>query len=191
MKMRLYYQENREKFYLYGKKHREENREKIRVYLKKYRKENPPDKKKASEYGKNYYHKNREKINARIKMNRWLHPEIQQNQKKKKLQNNLQYRLSLNLRRRLSLAIKGKFRGGSAVRDLGCSIPELITYLEKKFQSGMSWENWSMKGWHIDHIIPLNAFDLTKSSEIKKACHYTNLQPLWAKKNIAKSNKIK
>lgn len=54
----------------------------------------------------------------------------------------------------------------------------------------MSWDNWSLKGWHIDHIYPLSKFDLTDPKEFKKACHCTNLQPLWATENIIKSAKI-
>ena len=54
----------------------------------------------------------------------------------------------------------------------------------------MTWENWSFKGWHLDHIIPLDSFDLSKEEDKKKAYHYTNLQPLWAKDNLSKGNKI-
>lgn len=80
-------------------------------------------------------------------------------------------------------------KSGSAIRDLGCSMEELKVYLESKFQPGMSWDNYSFTGWHIDHIIPLSSFDLTDPEQFKQACHYTNLQPLWAEDNFKKSNK--
>lgn len=90
------------------------------------------------------------------------------------------YKLSMLLRSRLCKAIKRDQKSGSAVHDLGCSIADLRTYLESLWQPGMDWDNWSLKGWHIDHIVPLASFDLTNREQFLKACHYTNLQPLWA-----------
>jgi hypothetical protein len=78
---------------------------------------------------------------------------------------------------------------GSAIDELGCSVDQLKRYLESKFQPGMTWDNWTRDGWHIDHIKPLSSFDLTDPGQFKVACHYTNLQPLWAKDNLVKSNK--
>lgn len=99
-----------------------------------------------------------------------------------------QEKLGGRLRTRLSLAIKNG-RGASAVRDLGCSLNELKSYLESKFKDGMSWNNYGLAGWHIDHIIPLSKLDLSDPEQCKKACHFTNLQPLWARENLAKGNK--
>jgi hypothetical protein len=56
--------------------------------------------------------------------------------------------------------------------------------LEVKFQQGMSWDNYGQ--WHIDHIKPLAKFDLTDRTQFLAACHYTNLQPLWAEDNLSK-----
>jgi hypothetical protein len=54
----------------------------------------------------------------------------------------------------------------------------------------MTWDNYGMYGWHIDHINPLSSFDLSDRNQFLEACHYTNLQPLWAQDNLIKSNKL-
>lgn len=98
------------------------------------------------------------------------------------------FKLKTLLRARLLRALKGNYKSGSAVSNLGCSVEEFKVYMESKFLTGMSWENHGK--WHIDHIIPLSFFNLSNIDELKKACHYSNLQPLWASDNIKKSNRI-
>lgn len=97
-----------------------------------------------------------------------------------------EYKLIHSLRNRLRIALFNNEKSGSAIEDLGCSIKELKCYLESKFKNGMTWQNYGHKGWHIDHIIPLKKFQLKIRVELLKACHYTNLQPLWAKDNLTK-----
>jgi hypothetical protein len=56
----------------------------------------------------------------------------------------------------------------------------------------MSWSNYGLKGWHVDHIMPFEAFkkyDVTKEETQKKIMALNNLQPMWAYQNISKSNK--
>jgi len=101
----------------------------------------------------------------------------------------IEFKLGTILRSRIRNALRGGFKLGSFVRDLGCTIPELKTYLEKQFQPGMTWDNWSLKGWHIDHQKALANFNLADRNQFLQACHYTNLQPMWAIENIRKSNK--
>ena len=98
-------------------------------------------------------------------------------------------RIKNNLRSRISKIVSGQIKQGSAIKDLGCSIDNFKQYLESRWQPGMSWDNYGFNGWHIDHIKPLNSFNLNQPEELKKACHYSNLQPLWAKDNLKKSGK--
>ena len=86
------------------------------------------------------------------------------------------------------MAIKYNSKRGSTIKLLGIDIMGLKSYLESKFIDGMSWENYGLYGWHIDHIIPLSS--AKTEDEFYKLCHYTNLQPLWAKDNWKKGNKF-
>jgi hypothetical protein len=100
-------------------------------------------------------------------------------------------RLTLNLRGRL---IEIRKRSGvsidvsAAINFLGCSLDELRDHIESQFQQGMTWDNWGRQGWHMDHIKPLLHFDLEDETQLRLACHYTNLQPLWWRDNILKGH---
>lgn len=98
------------------------------------------------------------------------------------------FKLKKNLRNRLYDALRGNFKTGSAVRDLGCSIPEFKNFIEAKFQPEMTWDNYG--DWHLDHVKPLASFDITQRGEFLKAFHFSNYQPLWAIDNLRKADKI-
>ena len=70
---------------------------------------------------------------------------------------------------------------------MGCSVDEFKFYLESKFQSGMTWENYG--DWEIDHVVPLK-FQNPTLEQLVERLYYTNLQPLWATENRIKSNKF-
>ena len=78
----------------------------------------------------------------------------------------------------------------STIDLLGCSVEELRIHLEAQFVEGMNWENYGLYGWHIDHIRPCSSFDLTDAEQQRICFHYTNMQPLWAKDNLKKSDKF-
>jgi hypothetical protein len=118
-----------------------------------------------------YYRKNKEKVVRWVIEYRKRNPAAQ---------------LASDLRGRLNGALKNQWKRGSAVRLLGCSIPELMAHLESLFKPGMTWDNRGKYGWHIDHIVPLAVLDLTDPCELARGCHYTNLQPLWAAENLTK-----
>lgn len=107
-----------------------------------------------------------------------------------KYKTDIKHKLRVLLRSRLNKALNRNYKSGSAVRDLGCTVEELKSYLESKFLPGMTWDNYGLYGWHIDHIKPLASFDLSDRKQMLEACHYTNLQPLWANDNLSKNDKL-
>jgi hypothetical protein len=103
-------------------------------------------------------------------------------------QNSLNERIKHNIRVRINKAIKGINKTGSAVDELGCSLGEFQLFIQNKFTLGMTWDNYGE--WEIDHIIPLDSFDLSDAEQFKVACHHSNLQPLWKSVNRIKSSKV-
>lgn len=175
-----------------SKCHVEKSLESFRIYKNRkgtssYRSE---CKRCAKEYNRQRYIENREKCIKQSqeyrKRNRKKRREYHRQYCAKRYKEDSNYKMTVALRGRLNQAIKKGYKAGSAIEDLGCSIEELKQYLESKFQPGMTWENWSRDGWHIDHIRSLVSFDLTDREQFLEACHYTNLQPLWSNENISK-----
>lgn len=170
----------------YAKKYREENKTSEKERHRKYQLEH---REQETARIRSWRQKNKERVSLRRKQIRKENPEKINARRNYLRQNDIQYALKDALRLRVYLAIKQGKKAGSAVRDLGCPIPELKEHIEKQWQKGMSWDNWTTDGWHIDHIKPLSKFDLTNQEQFLEANNYTNLQPMWAIDNIKKSNK--
>lgn len=94
--------------------------------------------------------------------------------------------VSLWLRLRINKAISRDQRAGSAVRDLGCTIPQFRSYIEAMFTDEMSWDNRGSV-WELDHVRRLADFDLTDREQFLTACHFTNYQPLTIEAHRRKS----
>jgi len=170
---------------------REANREQMREYSRRYYAENRESKrKKAHEYNQ------REDVRRRRKERDQL-PEVKVKHRAEVLRYmaerkavDLCYKLKCHLNTRFYCAQKQQQSKNSAIAFLGCSAEQLKTHLESQFQPGMGWDNWTFRGWHIDHKKPLASFDLTDPAQLSAACHYTNLQPMWAVEHFRKGTKI-
>lgn len=98
--------------------------------------------------------------------------------------------IACNLRSRLTVALRrcNALKSVHLIELLGCSLDELISWLEARFYGGMNWDNYGK--WHVDHIQPCSSFDLTSLEEQRRCFHYTNLQPLWALDNLRKGAQL-
>lgn len=101
-----------------------------------------------------------------------------------------QVALAKALRTRLRDALDRGQKSAATLVLLGCTVEELRLHLEAQFLPGMTWENRGSYGWHIDHILPCNSFDLTDPRQQRACFHFTNLQPLWWRDNLAKGSKM-
>ncbi len=171
---REHYEVNREHELAYQKAYREENRDKISARKKLYYEEN---RERFSANSKVYYKKNREEIVARVA-----------DYARDRRANDSTYRWVHKLRNMLNHILHGRSSHPEALALLGCTGQEYRDHLESQFTDGMSWDNYGE--WHVDHIIPVSAFDQSKLDERAICWHYSNTQPLWAEDNMAKGSKL-
>lgn len=121
---------------------------------------------------------------------RQKNPELYKELDKRK-RRNPRYRLHANISRRVRESISHGKNGRQWEEILGYSLKDLMHYLQKRFKHGMTWENYG-KVWHIDHKIPLKAFNFNSvgNPDFKRCWALSNLQPLFSKENIAKKDTV-
>ena len=144
-------------------------------------KRNPNAKKRAEEKIKQWKRDNKDKMSGYVKKST-----------KKRKRKDPGFRVLCNMRGRFKDIMSSVKKGGTMriSKLIGCTTKKLTIHLESQFKTGMSWDNYGLYGWHVDHIKPCSSFDHTDPEQVKQCWHYTNLQPLWAEDNLAKSDKI-
>lgn len=163
-----------------------EVKERVRKWSKKYN-----QKLGVKEQRRKYSQKYKQKLGVkeRVRENRQK-PEIKKQRRKRSKQRRVdpKFRILEGLDTILSRNRKyTKIKNPLTAKELlGCNPEYLWKYLEGRFYSGITWDNYGK--WHIDHIRPISSFDsLETDIEQQKRCfHHSNLQPLWAADNIAK-----
>ncbi len=174
------------------RKYRLKHKDRVDANRKRWNKNNP-EKVRAHRRARGEREIDKTKACARSKKWREENREYVRERDRKKFQTNPLHKLRQNIRARLHHALRNDSKSKKSKHTLellGCSIKEYRIYLESKFKPGMTWENHGKYGWHIDHIIPCASFDLAKPEEQEKCFHYLNTQPLFAKENLSKGDKI-
>jgi len=159
---RKWYKNNIEKVSEYNKQWRKNNIGNIKNYMKGYRKE----------YRKNNFKKIRK-----------YQYEWECNKRKIDLKYNLDKRMSALIR----ISLKGNKNSRSWKALVGYTIIELKNHLEKTLPKGYKWGEC-----HIDHIIPISAFNYTKPEhpDFERCWALKNLRLLPIKENLTKYNKL-
>jgi len=173
---RLYYFKNKKEILEKNKVWREQNKEQLKISAH------------------NKYLENKEEILEKNKewpkLNKERYLKNDREYRKRVRKERIDIRLIESVRTRTGKAFKSKKinKNNHTLELLGCSQQYYKKYITDKLKPGMTTDNYGL--WHIDHIIPLSSFDLTKKDEQLKAFHYQNTQPLWAKENLSKGAKI-
>ena len=150
--------------------YRQANRDRLTAITREWRNRNP------------------EQVRARREARR---QEINANHREyvaRRMQEDVQFKLARQLRSRMNAAVRGGYRAGSAVDDLGMPISEFRRRLESLWEPEMTWANYG-KGagrWCIDHIYPLAKADLTNRVEFLAVANWRNQVPRWYLDNASK-----
>jgi hypothetical protein len=145
------------------------------------------NKEKRNRVSREISERDKEKIKIRRLQNKERNNKINRDYARIRCQNDPLFKFKKNIRRSTSEAFSKGKKNKKSLEILGCSLEHAFLYIESLFKPGMNWSNYGSE-WHIDHIIPLASAKTIEETE--KLCFYTNLQPLWARENILKSNKM-
>ena len=134
--------------------------------------------------------KNKEKVQTYNKEHR-----EQRAIREQKYREDIGYRLSSNISRRIKYTLK-KYGSGKNGRKweilVSYNSDALKKHLEKTMPIGYTWNNYIDGELHIDHIIPLSAFNIINSDciDFKRAWDISNLRLLPRLENLRKNAKI-
>ena len=215
LKNQEYLKERRKKYHLKNKendkKYRLKNKEHIKEYRDKYYRL-PGNKERKKEWnrkynlknidskrakGRKYYHanknhaqeyrlKNKEQIRLRKKKYYQKNKKSINQKTKERRSIDLNFKITSNLRNRITKAVKGINKSASTMKLIGCTINELRNHLESKFKPWMTWKNYGLGGWDIDHVKACATFNLTHPIQQRKCFNWRNLQPMDHIENIRK-----
>jgi len=99
-------------------------------------------------------------------------------------------KLNRNIANRMRAILNGSKGGHHWESLVGYTVNQLKSHLEKMFKPGMTWANYGQ--WHVDHKTPISVhnFSIPEDIDFKRCWALSNLQPMWAKENIMKKDKL-
>jgi len=179
-----YYRKNKAKASLRNREYYKKNREKIRKQQREYYLKNKDD---LQKYRSEHYYANWDHCRRVQKRYFQKYKDVVQAKRRERLRSNPIARIIKNLRSRLNSVIVGKSKRTMSL--VGCDKRHLFRHIEVQFKGEMSWDNYG-KVWHLDHHIPIDAFNPDNDREWEACWHFSNLKPMLSKDNLRKGNKI-
>ena len=145
---------------------------------------------KESDYYKTYRDQNKEYFNQYSNTHYHTKKELYREWNRTKYHTDLGFKLKHVTAARISQALKTyqTLKKDRTIEYLGCTMDEYTQYLEQMFTPDMNWDNYG-EYWEIDHIKPIDAFDLNEEEQLYEAFKYINTQPLKKEDNREKSNR--
>ena len=180
-----YYKKNKKKKKEYNKDYYGKNKEILKEKQRKYGQEHREERR---EYAKKYRETHEEEIRRKQKVNRPKTNKYEKDRRRKDLK--------FNLSRRMSSAIRRSLQDGKNGRHweslVNYTLDDLIKRLKTTIPKGYKWQDCLDGKLHVDHKIPVSAFNFNCSGHIdfRRCWSLKNLQLLPSRENHEKYNKL-
>lgn len=139
-----------------------------------------------------YYLNNKDSINTRnclyVKNNREKRNAYIRTYKKERREKDPSFKIYENCRKRVWKILR-KNKSNTTNELLGCSKLFYQMWLEFTFDDSINWLNYGSM-WDIDHVVPIDSFNLQDKTELFKCFNWRNTRALNKKANSEKSNNI-
>jgi len=180
----------------YVERNRKKVNESLRKSYSKYREQRLENKRKyyienkdrIDSYKKSDHYRELSKSRRKLSHNRTKRSTYRRNRTK----NDPLYKVKENIRCSILSHVKkrGSYRKSKTCEVLGCSYDYFINHLKKTFEDNykIPWIDDYLPIVQIDHVIPMS--EATNIESVYQLNYYTNLQFLYKKDNLLKSNKI-
>lgn len=170
----MYYEKNKKRLLEKAKKYRKENKEKVSEAQRRWHKNNPG-------YQREYRKNNLEKVR------KWRN-----DRKNERYRTDVKYNIGHKMRAGIRQSLKKNKNGHHWEALVGYTLDDLVRHLKKTIPRGYKWEDIFGNKLHIDHIVPISAFNYTnpKHPDFKKCWALSNLRLLPAGENEIKHNKL-
>jgi len=188
-----YHKDNSERINQYVKQYYRDNSGRVKKYQEVYRKDNPE---KIKERYRRYYENNYQKMKEKHRQYCSNNLERVRKYKRQWIKIKCKTDLKFCLNHRISKAIRRSLRGTKNDRHwedlVGWNVKDLEKRLIKTMPKGYTWKDFKNGKLHIDHIIPVSAFNFFKPEHIdfKRCWALKNLRLLPAEENLAKKDKL-
>lgn len=97
-------------------------------------------------------------------------------------------RTQLNLVKKYQIALRRLYTSSASKEILtlvGTNKIHFISHINNQLIDGMDYSNFGTE-WSLDHIVPVNAFDLTDNEQLHLCYSYNNIMPMYNIDNRAK-----
>lgn len=191
---------NKERIIESNKQYRKNNKEKCLNANKKWWSNNPNYMKKWRklniDYNSKYYEVHKEDIKERHRKYYKVHCEeimkYRNKYEKVKRKTDMKYNLNNRIRILIWKSLKGNKNGKHWENLVGYKLDDLIKHLKTTMPEGYTWQDYLDGNLHIDHIIPISAFNFStpKQIDFKRCWALENLRLLSAEENLRKNAKL-